>query len=171
MRLLNKIFWILILFWFIIFIPKALFAQKKSSYNIEFVHAVQYGSDDNNHILTVFKVTPTIKKFKLILSMKVTYEIGKEEKIVDIQKQQENNIRISIYGKTLPEKNPKLYEMIKGKINLETKEDISFIIFDFFNVTIEQIDKMSITYGLWESNNQNVRNEKRFDFNVEQIEL
>ena len=153
-----------------LFIPKKLFAQHGPSYNMEFVRAIQFKSEDRNHILVVFKVIPTIKKFKLILSMKVTYEIGQGEKSVNVQKQTKDNIRIVIYGKDLAEKNKKLYALIKDQIQLETDEDVRLITFDFYDITTELINKMSITYGLWESNNPDIRNEARYNFTVEQVD-
>lgn len=143
------------------------FAQEKSSYDMKFVHAMQFDKHDDNHILTVFEVTPTVNDFKLILSMRVIYEIGQGEKIVDVQKQKEDNIRIVIYGKTLPEKNPTLYNQIKDKINLD--DEVRLITFDFYDITTEPVDRMSITYGLWESHDSDIRTEKRYDFNVEQM--
>jgi hypothetical protein len=137
---------------------------------MEFIRAVQFNSDEHNHILTIFKVTPTIKKFKLILSMKVTYEIAQKEISVDVQKQAEDNIRIVIYGKDVKEKNQMVYDLIRDKIQLDNNEDLYLVTFDFYDITREKIDNMSITYGLWESNNMNIRNEKRYDFNVEKIE-
>lgn len=164
------IFATLILSGIMLWTPEKIFARKKTSYNMEFVHSVQLKSENRNHILVVFKVIPTIKKFKLILSMKVAYEIGQGEQVIDIQKQNENNIRITIYGNTIAERNKKLYELIKDKIQLNTDKDIRFIVFDFFDITAEPVDKMSITYGLWESNNPDVRNESTYNFDVEQID-
>ena len=102
--------------------------------------------------------------------MKVTYEIGQQEKVVDVQKQVEDNIRIGIYGSDIAEKNIKLYDLIKANVQLDKDEDVYFITFDFYDITTEHIDNMSILYGLWESNNQNIRNEKKYNFKVEQID-
>jgi len=137
---------------------------------MDFVRAVQFNSGERNHILTIFKVTPTIKRFKLILSMKVTYEIGREENVVDVQKQKEDNIQIVIYGNDIAEKNQKLYDLIKDKVQLDKTKDVYLITFDFYDITTEHIDNMSIMYGLWESNNPNIRNEIKYDFKVEQID-
>ncbi|MCX6246623.1 MAG: hypothetical protein NTW10_02715 [Bacteroidetes bacterium] len=84
MRNYGKLIWTIFFVGMIVFVPKTQFAQKKASYNMDFLRAVQFKTGERNHILTIFKVTPTIKKFKLILSMKVTYEIGQQEKVEDV---------------------------------------------------------------------------------------
>ncbi|MEI7978109.1 MAG: hypothetical protein WCI53_04630 [Bacteroidota bacterium] len=145
-------------------------AQQNSTYNIDFVKSVQYTSDSINHILAILKVTPTVKDFKMILSMRVTYEIGQGEKVVNLQIQSEHNIIISIYGKDLQQKNIKLYNLIKDSVNLNTSEDTHLIVFDFHDITKTQIDNMTIKYGLWEGINEDIRNEKTFNFKVNKID-
>ncbi len=136
---------------------------------MEFVRAMQLMSEGSNHILTVFKVTPTIRRFRLIMSIRVTYEIGHGEKVVDVMKQKEDNIRFTVYGKDIAEKNRQLYELTKDKARLDTDENLYLLAFDFYDITTEDIDKMSITYGLWESNHPDTRNETRYDFSVDQM--
>lgn len=138
-----------------------------STYNLEFIRALQTTTSNANHILAIFKVTPTVPDFKLVLSMRVIYGIGQGEKTVNIQKQKEDNIRISIYGSDVAEKHKRIYELIKDKVNMSAEKDIRLLVFDFYNITKEKIDTMTITYGLWESNNTDIRNEKKFDFKVE----
>lgn len=101
--------------------------------------------------------------------MRVTYEIGQGAKIIDVQKQKEDNIRITIYGKDLAQKNSKLYDIVKDRLNLNTEEDVRLIVFDFYNITKAQVDNMTMIYGLWEGKNEDVRNEKTFTFKVDSI--
>jgi hypothetical protein len=154
----------------LILLTRVTSAQQNSTYNIDFVKSVQYTSDSINHILAILKVTPTVKDFKMILSMRVTYEIGQGEKVVNLQIQSEHNIIISIYGKDLQQKNIKLYNLIKDSVNLNTSEDTHLIVFDFHDITKTQIDNMTIKYGLWEGINEDIRNEKTFNFKVNKID-
>lgn len=150
-----------------LFMAGITWSQQSSSYNMELVRAVQFNSEGQNHILTIFKVIPAIKDFKLIMSMRVTYEIGQGAKVVNVQKQKEDHINITIYGKNVQEKSQKVYDWVKDKLNLNTEEDIRLIVFDFHDITKTQVDNMTVIYGLWESNNENIRNEKTFTFKVE----
>jgi hypothetical protein len=137
---------------------------------MDFVRAVQHASGNQNDILVFLKVTPTVKDFKLIMSMKITYEMGQGTKIIDIQKQKEDNVRSAVYGKDLKEKNPKMYDLVKDKVNLNTSEELYFIVFNFYSLTKAEIDSMTLKYGLWESDNPDVRNEKTFNFKVEGVD-
>lgn len=170
MKCYKPLFRVIILIGIFLLVSETNFGEKKSSYKMEFIRAVQFNTDVHNHILAIFKVTPTIKRFKFILSMKVTYGIGQGEIIVDVQKQKEDNIRIGVYGNDVKEKNQMVYDLIKDKIQLDNNEDFYLITFDFYDITREKIDNMSIIYGLWESNNTNIRNEQRYDFKVEKID-
>ena len=100
--------------------------------------------------------------------MKVTYAIQNSKDTINVLKQNEDNIQIHIYSKDSININHKnIFDFIKGKVNLNTKDDLRFIVFRFYNVTQEYVNKMSITYGLWESNNSNIRNECKYEFGVE----
>ena len=149
--------------------PSLIFAQLEPTYKMEFVKSVQIQSPDKNNILAFFKVTPLIKDFKFVLSMRVTYEIGQGAKTINVQKQKEDKIRFTVYGKDMPQKYPKTYDLIKDKLRLDSLEDPYILKFDFFNITKTQIDTMTILYGLWEGEKMDIRNEKTFNFKVEQI--
>jgi hypothetical protein len=149
-------------------LSKYCIGQQSSSYKMDFVRACIDSSNGKKVITAVFSVRPTVKKFKLILSMKVTYAIQNGKDTINVLKQNDDNIQISIYGKDSTNITHKtFYDFIKGKVNLNTKDDLRFIVFRFNNVTQDYINKMSITYGLWESNNSNERNETKYEFGVE----
>ncbi len=150
--------------------PAVMSSQQTPTYKIDFVRSAQFTSGDQNHILVILAVTPTVKNFKMILSMRVTYEIGQGTKVIDVLKQKEKNIRITIYGKDIPEKDQKIFNLIKDRINMNAAEDMSLIVFDFYNITKEKVDSMSIIYGLWEGKNEDIRNEKTFTFKVDNID-
>ncbi len=148
-------------------VPKSSFAQEQASYSMDFLRAVQITKEDKNYIIVVFRVTPTIEDFKLIMSMRVFYELGNGEKMIDVQKQKEDNIKIQIFGKDIESKNKAMYNLIKSRLSGEILEKESLIVFQFSDVTKEKVEKMSMTYGLWETKDSNIRHEKRYDFNVE----
>jgi len=151
-------------------LPLRNYAQESSTYKMKFVRACQDSSDKGNYIMAVFSVLPTIKDFKLILSMKVTYALGHEKENVRVLKQNEDNIKIVIYGNSVKEKNTLIYDFIKDSVQLEAQEDLRLIVLYFGNVTKEKVDEMSITYGLWESDNPDVRHENKYDFKVENVD-
>ncbi len=100
--------------------------------------------------------------------MRVTYALQNGKDTVNVLKENEDHIQMAIYGKDSTNiRHKAFYDFIKGKVDLNTKNDLQFIVFRFNNVTQEFIHKMSITYGLWESNNSNIRNERKFEFDVE----
>ncbi len=152
-------------------IPKIDFAQNPTTYKMDFIRACSDSSKKGRNIMTVFKVTPTIKDFKLILSMRVFYELANGKEILSVIKQNEDNIKIIIFGKNIKEKNKFVYEFIKDKVEIEKEnEDVYFIALVFYNLTKEDVEKMSITYGLWESDNPDVRNENKYNFIVEKVD-
>lgn len=154
------------------------FAQKPL-YNIEFVNAVWTTSQPNNNhwsasqtdtnILAVFQLTPIDKKdFPPIVSEKITYSFDNEkETTMTIMNQKETKISLLICDRTVKDKDRQVYELVKDRIEHYNGEDIKFIAFYFFKPTAKKPHSMSITYGMWEKNNQDVRVEKRYDFAVQ----
>src|SRR5690606_13557794 len=86
MRILIYTFQLLTLAILIVLSP-AVWSQQNSTYKMDLVRSVQFTSDHQNHLLAILKVTPTVKDFKMILSMRVTYEIGQGTKTIDLQRQ------------------------------------------------------------------------------------
>ncbi|PBQ30635.1 hypothetical protein CNR22_02220 [Sphingobacteriaceae bacterium] len=146
-------------------------SQKDSSYSMELIRAVQFNSGGQHRILTFLKVTPTVPDFKLILSMKLSYEVGQGMKVIDLQKQQANQIRLTVYGNTMVEKYKPMYELIKEKVDFTKDQNIRIILFDFTDISKSPIDNMTMIYGLWEGKNEDIRNETKFTVNVEPIQL
>jgi hypothetical protein len=143
-------------------------AQSESTYELNFLRAKIIDTTDLKDILILFQVTTKKKKdFPPILSMKLTYSLDNNaEKTVDILKT--NNIQISVFGNDVNEKDKFVYELIKNKIDIDDKNDFLILAFLLKSVTNESVDKMSFTYGLWEKNNQKVRVEKKYEFEIDQ---
>ena len=124
MKQLKNTFRILALVTFIA-LPAVIWSQEPLTYKMDLVRAVQFTSENQHHILTILKVTPTVKDFKMIMSMRVTYEIGQGSKVIDVQKQKEDKISIAIYGTDMAQKNSKLFELVQDRLNLNTQEDVA----------------------------------------------
>jgi hypothetical protein len=156
---------------YINFFPKSDLAPKPTSYKMDFIRACSDSSEKGKNILTIFKVTPKISDFKLFISMRVFYQLENGKEILSILKQDEDNIKIIIYGKDIQQKNKFLYDFIKDKVQLENEnDDVYFLAFIFDNITKEKVENMSMTYGLWESNNTEIRHEIKYDFIVEKVD-
>jgi len=87
---------------------------------MEFVRSAQFSTEKGNQIITVFKVTPTIKDFKLILSMKITFDIGAGEEtiIIDEQNKIGKKIQILVFDNKIEKMNKQLYDLLKDSIQL-----------------------------------------------------
>lgn len=152
---------------FLFIIPKYNFAQQKATYNIEFVKAKWLGPPSND-ILVVFQVTPIdMKDWLPIFSEKITYSIdnGKDTTLRILNKA--SNISAELSDTNVKYRNNQTYEMVKDNLFHFSGIDILFITFNFHDRVAIKPKKMSVTYGMWEKNNQNVRVEKKYDFNVE----
>ena len=78
-------------------LSKYCIGQNSSSYKMDFVRACVDSSKKNKLITAVFSVRPTVRKFKLILSMKVTYAIQNGKDTINVLKQNEDNIQIVVH--------------------------------------------------------------------------
>lgn len=144
---------------------------KESSYNIELVTASRFEGNPNNNLTVVFLVTPkNTDDFPPILSMGLRYfvEDNKEVNYVDLQNQKgSGRVNLTILGKDIAQKSPKIYSLIKNKINLESYKDLQILAFEFKDKIDLNVKSMNIIYGLWEKKNPNQRLEKRYDFKIE----
>lgn len=89
------------------------------------------------------------------------------EKCLKLIFKKNSNLNISIYGDNFYTKNPKLFKPIKN--DLEVGKDEILLVFTFSNVKGKHLAEGSITYGLWESNNPDIRNEQTFLFGEDEI--
>jgi hypothetical protein len=147
-------------------IPATVSAQDPSTYKMDLVRAAWVGSE-HPYMVVVFKITPTVPDFKLVLSMRLTYDIGDGEKILDIQKT--TNARMSVYGNNVQEKSLKLYNFVKDKVDLNADKDLMLLQIDLRKISAERVARMKLKYGLWEGENSEVRHEKEYDFAVEDL--
>ena len=145
-------------------------AQKlpEPSYTMKFIRAVHPDSADKHSVLVLLQITPTHPKdFKLILSMRVTYRVGDEAlQMVDVGRQLEPKIRIAIYGGNVREQSAFVYSLLKDRIDFASAADSKILAFYFTNISEDPVSSMYMRYGLWESNNPNIRLEKDFEFSV-----
>ena len=150
-----------------VFLPSStVVAQDTPTYKMDLVRAAWVGSE-HPYMVVVFKITPTVPDFKLVLSMKFAYDIGDGEKVLDVLKS--GNIRMTVYGSDVQEKSQKLYNFVKGKVDLNSDKDLMLLQIDLRNISEERVARMKMKYGLWEGKNSEVRHEKEYDLGVEDL--
>jgi len=137
--------------------------QEPSSYKMTLEKVIDYKK--KNKISVILKVSPTIEDFKLIASTKVEYSFGRKKLKTNIQK--DPNTHIIVYGDNFLTKNTKLFKPIKN--DLEVGKDEFLLVFTFSNIKGKHLAEGSIRYGLWESNNPDIRNEQTFVFGKDKI--
>lgn len=141
--------------------------QGKSSYKMDFVRAGWLHSADHDKVMAIFQVTPQTPEFRMVLSMRVAYDIGKGEVLVDMEK--DRQARITVYGNDLEKKNKKLYEFVKDKVELNGPTPVYLLRIDILNPSTEKVEHMKVKYGLWEGAKAEIRNEQQYDFAVEDL--
>lgn len=146
-------------------------APEASKYNMELLSMIRSGEPQQyNDIQASLLITPIdTADYPPVLSMRIGYRVNDQDSItyIDIQKQVPQQVRLTIYGETLPEKNPKLYARIGSKLDFENQKDLMILFFEFKDISREKIQKVSITYGLWEKNNLDRRVEETFSMAFE----
>ncbi len=150
-------------------LTRVAFGQEFSKHNLEYIASDYLDTITKRSVIVVLAATPKkMQNFPPILSMRLTYGINNQDikTAVDIQKQEVRKVSLVVYGKTIQEKNPKLFDLIKDKIDLTISEDIMLLAFQLDDISPEAINNLEIKYGLWEKHNQNIRHEKIFKFNI-----
>ena len=143
--------------------------QEQSKFNFEYIASDYVDSTSQKSVIAVFAVTPIKRKdFPPVLSMKLTYRVNDQETetVVNVLKQTEKKISLVIYGSSVKEKNSKLYELIKNKIDLTNESEIMLLVFKLDNISSDSIRNLELKYGLWEKRNQDIRIEKKFNFKI-----
>lgn len=151
----------------ILFCYSTTYAQspEKPNYNLQLVKVAHTDTIKQNSVVAVFAVTPIkMKDFPPVLSMRIVYQINEEPEMqtVNIQKQERKAVKLIIYGKTIIEKAPKLYQLIKADFDIDSYEAVQFLVFYFENISETSVNQMSLTYGLWEKRNTERRIEQTF---------
>ncbi|MBP7450725.1 MAG: hypothetical protein KA817_11870 [Flavobacteriales bacterium] len=147
--------------------PVAICAQDSSSYKMEFVRAAMVRAGEESMLVAVLKVTPIVPDFKLVLSMKLSYDLGDGERSMDIQ--QSPDIRFTVYGADVESKSKKVYAFVKDKVDLNKEKDIFLLRIDFRGLPPDGVKDMWLKYGLWEGENDEIRHEQEFRFAVEDL--
>lgn len=137
--------------------------QESSSYKMTLEKVIDYKK--KNKVSVILKVSPTIEDFKLIVSTKVEYSFGRKKLKTNIQK--DPNVHITVYGDSFLMKNAKLFKPIKK--DLEVDKDEFLLVFTFSNIKGKHLAEGHLKYGLWESNNSDIRNEQTFIFGEDKI--
>ncbi|MDA3842944.1 MAG: hypothetical protein PF588_01075 [Candidatus Kapabacteria bacterium] len=142
---------------------------KKPNYNMKFLRAMNLENENSKAVLVLFHVSPKKKEdFPPVVSMKLGYKISDSgiEKSINISKSK-GIVELQLFDKSIREKSPAIYNVIKDKIDINIESKFWILAFYYFNSGDEAVDKMTMTYGLWEKNNHDIRIEEKFEFNVE----
>lgn len=139
--------------------------QAPSTYKMEFVRAGQVKLAEHGLVTVILKVTPLTDDFKLVLSMRVGYDMGNGAAEVDVEKG--NNVRFIVYDTALHEMSRKLRQFIAARTDLKSTKNFFLLRMDFRVPKDERVERMKLRYGLWEGKSDEVRHEQDFDFAVE----
>lgn len=147
--------------------PMAICAQDSSSYTMEPVRAAIVRTGEKSMLVAVLKVTPTVPDFKLVLSMRLGYDMGDGARSVDVQ--QEPDVRFTVYGADVESKDKKVHEFVKDKVDLNKEKDIYLLRIDFRGLALDGVQDLWLKYGLWEGVRSDIRHEQEFTFVVEDL--
>ena len=136
--------------------------QEESSYKMTLVKVID--EEQENAVTVILKVSPTIDGFKLIISGRAEYLFGR--KIIKTNIQKDPNTQIIVYGDDFATKASDLSKLLS---DLKMRKDDFLLVFKISNIKGKDLVEGYFKYGLWESNNSEVRNEQTFFFNEKEI--
>ena len=154
---------------FVLFFIGKSFCQDIDKFNLNYIASDYIDTLNKKSVIVVLAATPIKEKdFPPVLSMKFTYKVNDETSVtvIDIMKQEQKKITLVVYGNEVKEKNQKIFELIKDRIDLNSGKRLMFLAFKIENISDVPIEYLTLWYGLWEKRNQNKRIEKMFEFNI-----
>jgi hypothetical protein len=145
------------------------YAQDKTAHDLRFLKAKITDTTDKKDVIVLFHVSAKDEKdYPPVLSMRLTYSVNDETEKTRSEIRKDKNIHIVIFGKNIKEQNKAIYNLIKDKIDTSGKQDFMILGFYLNDISSDKVKKMTFTYGLWEKQNQDIRVEKKYEFEVEQ---
>lgn len=141
--------------------------QAPSTYKMEFVRAGRVDLAGSGMVTVILKVTPLTDDFKLVLSMRIGYDMGNGAAEVDVEKGK--NVRFIVYDTSLHEMSKKLRQFIAARTDLRSNKNFFLLRIDFRVPLEESVKRMKLRYGLWEGKNDEIRHEQDFDLVVEEV--
>ena len=142
-------------------------AYLQPSCNVQFLRAVETGSGTDKELLVILQVTSAKSNdFPPVVSAKIIYSLDKRPSIKADFMRAQDGISITIYGNNVKEKSEQIYNLVKDRCDLK-REHLSLFVFSFRKLPAEKVEVMSMTYGFWEKNDQDLRVERKYDFKVE----
>lgn len=146
----------------------AAFGQEPTpgKYRLELLSMIRSDSTRGaNDIQASILVTPLVDEdWPPVLSMRIGFKINEADSIsyIDIQNHAPQKVRLTVYDRSVAEKNAKLYAHIRSKLDLVKDDDLMILWFECRDLHKEAIQRIEISYGLWEKNDLQQRVEERF---------
>jgi hypothetical protein len=160
---------ILILAAILSFLPLELPAknQPQPSYDIRFLKAKLIEAINQREVLVVFEVTAADKKnFPPVLTNTVKYGLGNGP-VKTVLIGRGTNVRARMYKNNIQEKSTLVYGYIKDMIDIKSGKDLMILAFYVRVSPDDEFDTMSFAYALAEKRNPKLKQEKKFEFQVE----
>jgi hypothetical protein len=143
------------------------FAQNTFNFDVKFIRAKFTDTTQNKDLIAVFLLsTADTAHFPPIINMPPKVSIlfkDREEKIVLTPE----ILSVSLDGDKIILKNITVYEIIKGKIDLNVKHPFMIISYTLKDVSKQDFHKIAMSISFSEKHNQARRYEKRFEVEVE----
>lgn len=140
--------------------------QNEPTFKVTPLVAKIYNQADKKDVVVVFHVTtkdtadfPPRLSFPFKCS---TFDEVNKETVFDPTKE---NVQIILNDSNIV-KNEMVYELIKNKVNLRSKDNYFIINFYLKDVTTGPINKLTFYFALREKRNPDIRVEKKYEFNV-----
>ena len=137
-----------------------------AKYRMELLSMIRSDSTRGyNDVQASILVTPIkAKDWPPVLSMRIGHRINDRDSItfIDMQAPGPQKARLTIYDRSVSEKNTKLYARIRPKLDLVQDEELLILWFEFRDLSEEAIRKVEIIYGPWEKNDLERRVEESF---------
>ncbi len=139
-----------------------------SKYTLELLSMIRSDSTrGRNDIQASILVTPLdMNEWPPLLSMRVGIRINEQDSTTYLPLDDgpgPDHARLTIYDKsTIAEKNAKLFARIGTRLDAIGEQENLILWFQFRDISEEAIQKMAITYGPWEKNDNDNRIEETF---------
>jgi hypothetical protein len=148
------------------FIQATTFGQEGKNINIRFLKAKFTDTTQYKDVIAVFLVsTADTASFPPVVNVppKCTVFENGREKVVLLNP---HNLAVSLDGEQVPQKNPDVYSLIKEVVDLNSMKGAMIITYTLKDLNYE-FKRMSLTPAFREKKNNEIRVDKRCEFDVQ----